>query len=156
MRGINWVSWPGVSYVRIRRLTGLMVRGVLVATLLLIGSCPELLEGFPHRHLGVVAVGHDATPLEALHHLLHFETGSAHRHTHGDTPVSVSGHGDSPTGVSLVSPSHGSLLGLNIIIPSWLTVIFISILIAELVQPLRRPFAGCTWPPLSPPPQSSI
>jgi hypothetical protein len=145
MRGINWARLPRVHYRQIRRLTGLSVRCLVVAAILIIGSCPELLEMFPHRHLGVVAAGHDATPLEALEHLLHFETGSAHYH----------GHGDDQMGVSLVSPSHGSLLGLNILIPFLLTLMFISILIAELRLPAREAFAGCTWPPLSPPPRTT-
>ncbi len=147
MRGIDWTRLPTICYVRVRRLTGLSVRCLVVAALLIIGSCPELLEMFPHRHLGVLSVGHDATPLEALQHLLHFETDSVHHHHF---------HGDEPAGVSLISPSHGSLLGLNILIPSWLTLILISILIAELRLSARESFAGCTWPPLSPPPQAGI
>lgn len=146
MRGINWACSPTVRYGQLRRLTGISVRCLVVAAILIIGSCPELLEMFPHRHLGVVAAGHDATPLEALEHLLYFGTDSAHHHDHGDHQV----------GVSLVSPSHGSLLGLSILIPSWLTLIFISILIAELRLPARESFAGCTWPPLSPPPQTTV
>ncbi len=146
MRGINRARLPAVRYRQIRRLTSLSVRCLVVAAILFIGSCPELLEMFPHRHLGVVAAGHDATPLEALEHLLHFETGSAHHHAHADDQM----------GVSLVSPSHGSLLGLNILIPSWLTLIFISILIAEFRVPAREAFAGCTWPPSSPPPQTTV
>ncbi len=146
MRGINRVRLPAVRYRQIRRLTGLSVRCLVVAAILLIGCCPELLEMFPHRHLGVVAAGHDATPLEALEHLLHYETESAHHHSHGH-------HQE---GVSLVSPSHGSLLGLSILIPSWLTLVFISILIAELRLPVREAFAGCSWPPLSPPPRTTV
>jgi hypothetical protein len=119
---------------------------MLITALLLIGSCPELLEMFPHRHLGAVVAGHDATPLEALEHLLDFESDSGHHHTHDSKP----------TGVSLVSPSHGSLLGLNILIPSWLTLVLISILISVLVRSTQESFAGCTWPPVSPPPQAPI
>ncbi len=147
MRGINWARLPAVRYRQIRRLTSLSVRCLVLAAMLIIGSCPELLEMFPHRHLGVAAAGHDATPLEAIEHLLYFETDSAHHHH---------AHGDGQMTVSLVSPSHGSLLGLNILIPSWLTLLFISALIAELRLPVREAFAGCTWPPLSPPPQASV
>lgn len=154
MRGITLLRSSPVRYARVRSLTGRSVRFLLVAALLIIGSCPEILEVFPHRHLGMVEAGHDATPLEALAHLLNIEMDSAHQHTHnhthGENP------GDNPVGVSLVSPTHGSVLGLIILIPSWLTVMFIAILIARLSLPDRKVFAGCSWPPLSPPPQSSI
>lgn len=146
MHGMFRLRQPIIRLGRMQNITSHLVRGMLISALLIIGSCPELLEMFPHRHLGVVAAGHDATPLEALEHLVGIEPSSEHDHAHGNRPV----------GVSLVSPSHGSLLGLNILIPVWLTFLLMTILIAELAQVTQSSFGGCTWPPLSPPPQATI
>ncbi len=146
MRGMFRLCRPIVRFGRMQYLISHLVRGMLISALLVIGSCPELLEMFPHRHLGVVAAGHDATPLEALEHLVGIETDSEHDHARGNGPA----------GVSLVSPSHGSLLGLDILIPVWFTLLLTIVLIAKLAHVIRESFDGCTWPPLSPPPQTTV
>ncbi len=139
---MTWLTWRlAIAHTHIPALQRAALHGALACVLLLFASCPELLESLPHQHLGHPHAGHDATPLEAVEHLLGLhDEAPAH-------PVS---------GVSLVGATGdaASVVTLAAIPALWRALSPPAEWLSQPPALHQRAPTSCAWPPASPPPQS--